>query len=76
MDNFQLKKNETFYEFHFRGVYAGNSLKRVILFGPKDVLVEKDKEYLIKVNVIAATEGVLRGEILKIKLLDEYWDKS
>jgi hypothetical protein len=73
---FKLKKNETFYEFHFRGVYAGSSIKRIILAGAQDIHLEKDKEYLIKVNVIAVKEGILRGEILKIKSLDEYWDKS
>ena len=72
----KMKKNRTQFEFHFRGVYAGFSLKKVFLTGDGDLVLQKDKEYLIKVKVNSVEEGVLKGEILRIKSLEEYWDRS
>lgn len=72
----KLRKNGSQFEFHFRGVYAGISLKRVILTGAVELAVQKNKEYLIKVKITSVNEGVLVGEILRIRPLDEYWDKS
>ena len=72
----KMKKNDTQFEFHFRGVYAGFALKKVILTGAVGLEIQKNKEYLIKVQVTSINEGVLSGEILRIKPLDEYWDRS
>ena len=72
----KLKTDEIWFEFHFKGVCAGEKLSKIMLKSRKNVQVLKDEEYLIYVGVISIQEGVLRGEILKIKNLENCHDQS
>ena len=67
---------ENWYEFHFKGVCAGEKLTKVLLKGRMDFQIKKREEYLMYVQMLSLEEGILRGLILKAKLLDECWDKS
>lgn len=67
---------ENNYYFHFKGVFAGDLLKEVILRGRRDFSIQKGEEYLIYVQMIKLDGGTLWGKILKIKPLDECWDRS
>ncbi|MFL5783915.1 MAG: hypothetical protein ACJ76H_04835 [Bacteriovoracaceae bacterium] len=67
---------ENNYYFHFKGVFAGDLLKEVVLRGRKEFHIERGEEYLIYVQMIALEKGTLWGKILRIKPLDECWDKS
>lgn len=71
-----MSKSENWYHFHFKGVCAGESLKKVILKGRKDFGIKRGEEYLLYVRLISCQEGVLKGEVLRLKLLGECWDKS
>ncbi len=72
----KFNSDENTYEFHFKGVCAGESLRRVILRGRQDFAIKKGQEYLMYVQMITFQDGTLKGKILKAKLLDECWDKS
>ncbi len=72
----KFNQSEDWYQFHFKGVCAGEALEKVMLRGRKDFLIRKGEEYLMYVGLIAISKGVLTGEILKVKLLSECWDRS
>lgn len=72
----KLNPSEDWFEFHFKGVCAGEALRKVRLKGRKDFNIRLGEEYLMYVGLIACAEGVLEGEILKLKPLSECWDKS
>lgn len=72
----KLNSFEDWYQFHFKGVCAGEALRKVLLKGRKDFSIKRGEEYLIYVSLISITEGTLRGEILKVKLLSDCWDRS
>ena len=67
---------ENYYYFHFKGVFAGDLLKEVILRGRKEFTIAKGEEYLIYVQMTALDKGILWGKILRIKPLDECWDRT
>lgn len=69
-------QSSDWYLFHFKGVCAGEALKKVMLKGRKDFLIKKGEEYLMYVSLISIEQGTLKGEILKVKLLNECWDQS
>lgn len=62
--------------FHFKGVCGGESLRKVLLERPEHVPIRKNEEYLMYVEFHSCEDGVLRGKILKAKVLDECWDRS
>ncbi len=64
------------YEFHFKGVYAGENLKKVMLKGGDDMRISKGEEYLIYLKVETVREGTLFGQLIKVKMLDDCWDRS
>jgi hypothetical protein len=72
----KLKQSESWYEFHFKGVCAGEALRKVLLRGRKEFQIKKGEEYLIYVQLFFFEQGVLKGSILKMKLLSECWDRS
>jgi hypothetical protein len=72
----KFNPHESTYEFHFKGVCAGEALRKVVLIGRHDFLIKKGEEYLMYVQMVAFEEGTLKGHILKAKPLDECWDKS
>ncbi len=67
---------ENSYYFHFKGVFAGDLLKEVILHGRKDFGIKRGEEYLIYVQMKEMKNGTLWGKILKIRPLEECWDRS
>ncbi len=72
----KLNQSTDWYLFHFRGVCAGETLKKVLLKGRKDFEIKPGEEYLLYVSLLSIEEGTLRGEILKVKILSECWDQS
>ena len=72
----KLNQFENTYVFHFRGVCAGESLRKVVLSGRKDFQIRKHEDYLMYVQMDKFEKGILIGRILKCKPLDECWDRS
>jgi hypothetical protein len=72
----KLNQSENWYEFHFKGVCAGEALRKVLLRGRKEFQIKKGEEYLIFVQLFSFEQGVLKGSILRLKLLSECWDRS
>lgn len=72
----KLNSSESWFQFHFKGVCAGEALRKVMLKGRKDFNIKKGEEYLMYVRLISCSQGVLKGEILKLKLLTDCWDRS
>lgn len=72
----KLNSLEDCYEFHFKGVCAGESLRRVRLKGRKDFNIRLGEEYLIYTHFIRCQRGTLLGEVIKAKLLSKCWDLS
>jgi hypothetical protein len=69
-------QSESWFEFHFKGVCAGEALRKVLLKGRKDFQIKVGEEYLIYVQLLALEAGVMKGIILKMKLLSDCWDRS
>lgn len=72
----KFNSSELTYEFHFKGVFAGELLRKVILQGSQNLHIKKGIEYLMYVQTTSVIDGTLKGKILKSKVLDECWDKS
>jgi hypothetical protein len=72
----KFNSHESWYEFHFKGVCAGESLRKVMLRGRHDFKIKKGDEYLMYIQMLSMECGVLKGIILKARPLDECWDKS
>ncbi len=72
----KINHTESWYQFHFKGVCGGESLRHVMLKGRKDFNILKGEEYLMYVRLISCSEGILKGEILKAKPLSDCWDRS
>lgn len=68
--------SEYAYEFHFKGICAGEVIKKVILSASEGITFHKGEEYLMYVSLIAMEDGILKGRVLKSKRLDECWDRS
>ena len=64
------------YEFHFKGICAGEVIKKVILSASGKISFVKGEEYLLYVSLISMESGILKGRVLKSKRLDECWDLS
>ena len=72
----KFNSSESTYGFHFKGVCAGEALRKVILKGRLDFQIKKGEEYLMYVQMLTCENGVLKGSILKVKKLEDCWDKS
>ncbi len=72
----KLKTDEIWYEFHFKGVCSGVKLSKIMLRSKAFVQVIKDEEYLVYVDVISLQGGILKGDIVKIKNLENCRDQS
>ncbi len=68
--------DEVICHFHFKGVCAGELVNEIQLRKNPDQNVLKGSEYLMVVQFEAFEEGVLRGKIIKLKPLEECWDRS
>lgn len=51
-------------------------IKKVMLIKQGDFALEKGVEYLMYVQLISIEHGIVKGNVLKAKLLDECWDRS
>jgi hypothetical protein len=63
-------------EFHFKGVCAGEVLRTLQLKARRDFSIKKNEDYLMYVQVEKLEKGCLEGTILKVKNLEECWDRS
>jgi hypothetical protein len=72
----KFNSTESWYEFHFKGVCAGESLKKVLLLGRHNFHISKGTEYLMYIQMLFCEKGILKGKILKLRRLDECWDRS
>jgi hypothetical protein len=72
----KINQSENWYEFHFKGVCAGEYLKKLMLKSRADFKLKKNEEYLLYVETISFDEGTLLGKVIKAKLLSECWDRS
>lgn len=72
----KFKFSEFPYEFHFKGICAGEVIKKVLLSASHEISFQKGEEYLLYVSFISMESGILKGKVLKYKRLDECWDRS
>ncbi len=63
-------------KFHFKGVFQGEVLKGALLEAKSDLVIDQGSDYLMHVEYWICEKGILRGKILKIKSLDQCWDRS
>jgi len=71
-----INLQESWYEFHFKGVYAGKSLRKVSLLGRQGLRLNCGDEYLMYIQITSVINGVLNGVILKSANLNDSPDKS
>ncbi len=67
---------ENRYHFHFRGVYGGKVIRKIILECPSGFLIQEGSEYLLYVRVEKIWDKTLWGKIIKLKPLEECHDLS
>jgi hypothetical protein len=72
----KFKPEVSWYEFHFKGVYSGELVRKIHLLGMHDFKIKKGEEYLMYVQMISIKDGVIKGSILKSRLIDDCWDRS
>jgi hypothetical protein len=72
----KINSSESSFEFHFRGVFGGEILRRVYLQGGHDLGVYRGVEYLMYVQLVSIDHGILRGRIIKLRPLMECMDRS
>ena len=58
------------FEFRFKGIYQGQIIRKVILSSPAHGLVTGD-EYVIHVTKSDFMDGVLKGEVKRLKKLNQ-----
>jgi hypothetical protein len=72
----QINPEESWYEFHFKGVYAGKSLKKVMLLGKQGLKLICGDEYMMYIQIHSFQNGILNGIILKTATLNDLRDRS
>ena len=65
------EKDVMWYEFHFKGVYRGKKVERII--GKSDIKLEinENKEYVLKLIFLSMNKTDLIGYVKKITKLEE-----
>jgi hypothetical protein len=71
-----LRQSGDWHEFHFTGVFAGDSIQKVLLLNADTFAAKVGEEYLIYVQILSFEDGVLRGRILRMRPLNECCDLS
>lgn len=56
-------------EFHFKGVYLGESIKKIVLSIPLHQTITVDEEYILHIKLQFIDEHCLWGKIIKSKRL-------
>lgn len=72
----KINSFESWYLFHFKGVCAGEILKKICLKGANELGIKKGEEYLIYLHLLKFEDETLIGEIIKIKPISDCWDRS
>jgi hypothetical protein len=72
----KLKQSEIWYQFQFKGVYSGQEIKKVLLRSKVVDHVILGEEYLMYVQLLSCSAGLIKGEILKLRKINECWDRS
>ncbi len=61
------------YEFHFKGVYRGEKIKKIMVLDKLSAGMSIDHEYLLKIKFITISGNILYGELLEYKNLDNVY---
>lgn len=64
------------YEFHFKGIFKGQLIKKIRIEYSNKTTLLPGKEYLVHLRDPKVNESVLEGTIVRVRLLDECFDKS
>ncbi len=62
-----VKKNQKFYQFHFRGFYQGEKVKEIRIRSGEDSDFEVGSEYLLWAKKLKLENGILHIEKIKMK---------
>ena len=65
------EKNVMRYEFHFKGVYRGKRIERIIGESEINLEIIKNKEYILKLRFLSINKTDLIGYVKKIIKLEE-----
>lgn len=57
--------------FHFKGFYAGAEVSALRLTVGPEIRLLRNQEYILYVRVSRIEVGILEGEVLRCRLLDE-----
>ena len=63
-------------KFHFKGVYFGHFISSIQLKAVSTELPVINVDYLLYVKVEQIQDEILKGEIIKLKRLEDCWDRS
>jgi len=58
-------------EFSFKGYYLGQRIIKVLLAPNKKEKFVEGESYLIWMGVLSSSKGVLKGNVLKMKRIDD-----
>ncbi len=75
----KIRKTTTAYrigEFHFKGVYSGDLIKRLCLRINSNVEVKVNEDYILHVKFEMIKGDVLTGEVIRLKNLDACFCKD
>lgn len=72
----KFNRNESRYEFHYKGVFKGSYIKKIVLHGDIKIAIDRGEEYLIFVESPNVLSETLFGKIIKIKNLNQCNDIS
>lgn len=61
-------------KFEFTGMLKGVPIKKVLL--SYNGRLSKGMEYLIYAELTSCDNGIIHGRVLKLKALDECWDRK
>jgi len=61
------------YEFHFKGVYKGVKIKKIIVESFLNKTLVIDHEYLLKIKFLKILNGSLYGELIQLKDLENIY---
>jgi len=65
--------NKDIIEFHFKGVFAGNKIKKILVrYNGKEAILPND-DYLLCIGNVSVKNDVLMGQIWRIKKLDDIY---
>lgn len=69
-------QRESYYFFHFKGVFAGIYLKKLQLNGNSELKIKKGEEYIIFAQFLRCKGSTLEGRIIKFEALEDRFNRS